>query len=138
MTREWEETRYILGYRYDLISFAGSRAVAQEVANAAAKTHTPTSFDAVGQGPVIVTATADIDLAAKLVAHDKLSNAGQHLPSINHIYCDPDIHSDFVETLAFWCDTFMAEIIVEHKMMEEAGFDSLADALARSRGTVGY
>lgn len=57
------EMSYILEKRYDHIFFTGSSKIARFITAAAAKHLTPVVLELGGQGPCIVTKSADIDLA---------------------------------------------------------------------------
>lgn len=71
------EMAYVLNKRFNHIFFTGSANVAKIIAVAAAKHLTPVTLELGGQGPAIVTANADIDLAAKRIAATKIANSGQ-------------------------------------------------------------
>jgi aldehyde dehydrogenase (NAD+) len=92
-----QETSRILEHRFNHIFFTGSSKVARFVTAAAAKHLTPTVLELGGQGPAIVTKTANIDLAAKRIAAGKFQNAGQICLSINHVFAEPEIHDQVSE-----------------------------------------
>ncbi len=71
------ETAYILERKFNHIFFTGSSKIARHITAAAAKHLTPTVLELGGQGPAIVTESADVDLAAKRIAYAKFLNAGQ-------------------------------------------------------------
>lgn len=71
------ETSHYLKRKFDHIFFTGSSKVARHIASAAAKHLTPIVLELGGQGPAIVTQSADVDLAAKRIAYAKFLNAGQ-------------------------------------------------------------
>jgi aldehyde dehydrogenase (NAD+) len=73
------ETAYILERKFDHIFFTGSSKIARHITSAAAKHLTPTVLELGGQGPAIVTESADVDLAAKRIAYAKFLNAGQSM-----------------------------------------------------------
>lgn len=80
-----QEMQHILERRFDHIFYTGSGNIAKIVYTAAAKHLTPVTLELGGQGPAIVTPTANIDLSAKHIAATKFSNAGQvRLPDISH------------------------------------------------------
>ena len=62
-----------------------------------------------GQCPVIVTKTADINLAAKRIALNKYFNAGQICLSPNHVFVDPGIHDAFVDRAQYWFTQFSSK-----------------------------
>lgn len=134
-----KETGELLERRFNHVFFTGSSKVARYVAVAAAKHLTPMVLELGGQGPAIVTKSADVDLAAKRIAAGKFSNGGQICLSINHTFVDPEIHHEFVTRLAFWNDKFldgsrdgMAQIV------NERNFDRLAGLLDSSKGEIIY
>jgi len=62
---------------FDHLLFTGSTEIGRLVAQAAAKNLTPVTLELGGKSPVIVDASADMDLAATRIAYSKLFNAGQ-------------------------------------------------------------
>ena len=95
------ETGRILERKFNHIFFTGSSTIARHITSAAAKHLTPTVLELGGQGPAIVTGSANIDLSAKRLALSKVLNAGQICLSANHVFVDPAIHDQFVERLGF-------------------------------------
>lgn len=71
MTSGPNDIARILGHWSNVISFAGSSKVGKIIFAAAAKSLTPTILELGGLNPVIVTASADVDLAAKKIAISK-------------------------------------------------------------------
>ncbi len=72
-----EVSTALLEERWDHIFFTGSTAVGRIVARAAAEHLTPTVLELGGKSPAIVTADADLKVAAHRIAWGKLLNAGQ-------------------------------------------------------------
>jgi coniferyl-aldehyde dehydrogenase len=62
---------------FDHLLFTGSTAIGQKVAEAAAKNLTPVTLELGGKSPAIIDESADIQKAARSIAHGKLFNAGQ-------------------------------------------------------------
>jgi len=87
-----QETGKILELRFNHIFFTGSGVVAKYVTAAAAKHLTPTVLELGGQGPAIITKSANVDLAAKRVAYGKFLNAGQICLTVNHVFAEPEIY----------------------------------------------
>lgn len=81
-----QEMEYMLQKRWDHIFFTGSTAVGTLIYEKAARHLTSVTLELGGQSPAIVTAKADVDLAAKRIAAAKFMNAGQvsSLPSSLH------------------------------------------------------
>ncbi|KAH7085985.1 Aldehyde/histidinol dehydrogenase [Paraphoma chrysanthemicola] len=100
------ETQYMLTHKFDHVFFTGSTPIARHVVAATAKHLTPTVLELGGQGPAIVTKTANVDLAAKRIAAAKFMNAGQICLSVNHTFVHPDVYDQFLERIKHWNDTF--------------------------------
>ena len=133
------ETAELLTLRFAHIFFTGSTAVARHIAAAAAKHLTPTVLELGGQAPAVVSACADVSLAAKRVAYAKFMNAGQICLSVNHVLVDPAVHDEFVRLLAEWFDRFLparSQAIV--RIVNERHWDRVASLLDRTAGTVVY
>ncbi|KAL8699565.1 MAG: hypothetical protein Q9201_005932 [Fulgogasparrea decipioides] len=79
------ETTALLGQTWDKIFYTGSARVAKLIATKAAQTLTPYTLELGGNNPAIVTANADLRLAAKRLLWGKLYNAGQICLGQNYI-----------------------------------------------------
>ena len=134
------ETGEILNLRFDHIFFTGSSKVARYITAAAAKHLTPTVLELGGQGPAIVCASADVDLAAKRIAWAKWLNGGQVCLSVNHVFADPAVHDEFVERLRYWNKKFDAGSENEQmcRIFNESNFDRLTGLLKESKGDKVY
>ena len=134
------ETGEILKLRFDHIFFTGSGKVARYITAAAAKHLTPTVLELGGQGPAIVCASADIDLAAKRIAWAKWLNGGQVCLSVNHVFAHPAGHDKFVERLVYWNEKFDAGSENEQlcRIVNEGNFDRLSGLLKKSKGDKVY
>lgn len=130
------ETGEILKLRFDHVFFTGSSKVARYITQATAKHLTPTVLELGGQGPAIVCASADVDVAAKRIAWVKWMNAGQICLSVNHVFADAAIHDAFVERLKYWNETFEADSENEQmcRIVNESNFDRLTGMLEKTRG----
>lgn len=101
------ETSTILERPFDHIFYTGSANIAKVIAAAAAKHLTPTVLELGGQNACFITASADINLAAKRIVFSKYLNAGQICLSGNHVFIDPSVHDEFVEKASYWIGQFM-------------------------------
>lgn len=128
-----KETAHVLEHKYDHIFFTGSGKVARFITAAAAKHLTPTVLELGGQGPAIVTKSANVDLAAKRIAYAKFLNAGQICLSVNHVFVDPSVHSKFVERLEYWNKQYLSEGEM-CKIVNERNYDRLAGMIGKSQG----
>ncbi|MEV6766734.1 aldehyde dehydrogenase family protein [Streptomyces sp. NPDC051105] len=82
---------------FGVVSFTGSTRVGRLVAAAAAGTLTPCVLELGGHAPAIVTADADLDLAASALAAAKFGSAGQSCGAPSRFIVDRAIHDAFVE-----------------------------------------
>ncbi|MEM9617809.1 MAG: coniferyl aldehyde dehydrogenase [Pseudomonadota bacterium] len=62
---------------FDHLLFTGSTTIGIRVAQAAAKNLTPVTLELGGKSPAIIDESADLEKAAKSIAHGKMLNAGQ-------------------------------------------------------------
>ncbi|RBQ99473.1 hypothetical protein FVER53590_01702 [Fusarium verticillioides] len=132
-----QETTKLLELKFNHIFFTGSTKVAKYVAAAAAKHLTPTVLELGGQGPAIVTAKADLDLAAKRIAYAKFLNAGQICLSVNHVFVDPEVHDAFVQRLHHWTQQFSGgESSHMCKIVNKRNFERLSGLLEETSGKV--
>ncbi|WP_151733575.1 aldehyde dehydrogenase ['Paenibacillus yunnanensis' Narsing Rao et al. 2020] len=74
---EKETTGALIHARFDYIFFTGSVPVGKIVMEAAAKNLTPITLELGGKSPVIVDASANLEIAAKRIVWGKLINTGQ-------------------------------------------------------------
>lgn len=132
-----KEMGRILEKKFNHIFFTGSNTVAKHIAAAAAKYLTPIVLELGGQGPAIVTKTANIDLAAKRIAFVKWINAGQICLTINHVFAEPEIYDELVQRMAHWFDVYKKEARYV-KIVNNRNFDRLIDCLGDTAGKVIY
>lgn len=133
------ETATILEHKFNHIFFTGSSKVARYITAAAAKHLTPTVLELGGQGPAIVTASANVDLAAKRIALGKFLNAGQICLSINHVFVDPAVHDQFIQRLKHWFDVYRNETGDQMcRIINERNFDRLSSLLEKTDGKIFY
>jgi aldehyde dehydrogenase (NAD+) len=133
------ESTYLLSLRFDQIFFTGSSKIARFITAAAAKHLTPVVLELGGQGPTIVTKTADIDLAARRITWAKFMNAGQICLSVNHVFADPEIADKLVERLGYWNDQYLSQgNEYMCRIVNDRNFERLTDLLDRSNGKSVY
>lgn len=94
-----EENQNLLKLNFDYIFFTGSPAVAHGVMKHAADRLTPVTLELGGKSPAIVTADADLELAARRIAFGKLVNAGQTCIAPDYVICAETILEDFLRLL---------------------------------------
>src|SRR5262250_517329 len=93
------ETTALLEQRWDHIFFTGGTAVAKVVMTAAAKNLTPVVLELGGKSPTIVHSSADLRVAARRIAHGRLSNAGQTCTAPDYVLVFKDVARPFLEHL---------------------------------------
>lgn len=86
----------LLEQAFDYIFFTGSPVVGQLVMESAAKHLTPMTLELGGKSPVIVTADADIRLAAKRIAFGKVLNGGQTCVAPDYLLIHSQVKEQFV------------------------------------------
>lgn len=94
-----ETTTALLEARFDHILYTGSGRIGRIVMAAAAKHLTPVTLELGGKSPVIVTAKADIAVAAKRLAWAKVTAAGQACVAPDYILVESSVRAPFVEAL---------------------------------------
>ncbi len=95
------ENQALLEQPFDKIFFTGSQAVGREVLRRAAERLTPVTLELGGKSPVLVDATARVDLAAKRIAFGKLLNAGQTCVAPDYVLVTPDCKNELMDRLKY-------------------------------------
>jgi len=94
-----EVSEKLLGRRWDYIFFTGSVAVGRKVAEAASRHLTPVTLELGGKNPCIVTANANLKLAAKRIVWGKFINAGQTCIAPDYLLVSSSVKSKFIGLL---------------------------------------
>lgn len=94
-----EETTALLAQRFDHIFYTGNGSVGRIVMRAAAEHLTPVTLELGGKSPAIVTADADVEVAARRIAWGKFVNAGQTCVAPDHVLVDESVEERFVDAL---------------------------------------
>jgi aldehyde dehydrogenase (NAD+) len=81
-------TQALLAQGFDHAVFTGGTEIGKKIMAAAAPTLTPVTLELGGKSPVIVTADADIDVAARRIAWVKLMNSGQTCIAPDYLLAD--------------------------------------------------
>lgn len=137
------ETTYILSKKWNHIYFTGSNKTARIVATAAAKNLTPTVLELGGQGPCIITKTADLDLAARRLAFVKFFNSGQVCVTANHVFAEPEIADKLIDKIAYWHAQVMKKTAAgeggaDHlsRIINDRNYDRVVGLLEKTQGKV--
>lgn len=87
----------LLEQRFDVIFFTGSPQLGRTVMRAAAEHLTPVVLELGGKSPCVVTAEADVELAARRIAWGKCLNAGQTCIAPDYLLIDGSVAERFAE-----------------------------------------
>ena len=93
------ETTELLAQRFDHLFYTGNGTVARVVMAAAAAHLTPVTLELGGKSPAIVTAGANLDVAAHRIVWGKFLNAGQTCIAPDYVLVDRSVHDDLVERM---------------------------------------
>jgi aldehyde dehydrogenase (NAD+) len=94
------ETTALLQQRFDHIFFTGSTNVGKVVMAAAAKYLTPVTLELGGKSPAIVTAEANLDVAARRIAWAKYFNAGQTCIAPDYVLVEDSVRDRLIDRIA--------------------------------------
>ncbi len=94
------ETTALLEQKFDHIFFTGSTRVGGVVMEAAAKSLTPVVLELGGKSPTIVTADADLDVAARRIMWAKFLNAGQTCIAPDYVLVERSVQDALVDRMA--------------------------------------
>jgi succinate-semialdehyde dehydrogenase / glutarate-semialdehyde dehydrogenase len=83
----------------DVVCFTGSVTNGRKVAEACARRFIPAFLELGGKDPAIVTATANVEQAAKAIVRGAVYNTGQVCYSIERVYAHEKIHDALVDAL---------------------------------------
>jgi aldehyde dehydrogenase (NAD+) len=89
----------LLAEQWDHIFYTGNGRVGRIVMTAAARYLTPVTLELGGKSPVIVDASANIEVAARRVAWGKFVNAGQTCVAPDYVMVDRSVEPQFVDAL---------------------------------------
>jgi aldehyde dehydrogenase (NAD+) len=89
----------LLEQRWDHIFFTGSTRVGKIVAHAAADHLARCTLELGGKSPVIVTESADLDVAAKRIVWGKFTNAGQTCVAPDYMLVHESVHEALLQRM---------------------------------------
>lgn len=89
----------LLAQKWDKIMYTGNGVVGRIVARAAAENLTPTLLELGGKTPVVVTKSANLQIAARRVMWGKQTNSGQTCVSPDYILVEKTIKNEFLKEL---------------------------------------
>lgn len=133
------ETTEILKLKFDKIFFTGSTRVGQIVYEAAAKNLTPVTLELGGKSPVIVTASANIEVAAKRIVWGKFLNGGQTCVAPDYILVDEKVKDSLLSALKDQIQKFNYQPESEHytRIINDRNFERLVSLLSGQNAYLG-
>jgi aldehyde dehydrogenase (NAD+) len=130
-------TQDLLAAGFDHVLFTGGTEVGKKIMAAAAPTLTPVTLELGGKSPVIVTADADIDVAARRIAWVKLLNSGQTCIAPDYVLADHRIVADLVDKIVANVRDFRAnEVDPGLRIVNQRQFDRLVSLISTTDGKV--
>lgn len=121
---------------FDYLLFTGGTEIGRKVYQSAAAHLTPVTLELGGKSPVIVSADADVEVAAKRIAWTKLINSGQICIAPDYVLAEAPIRDQLVDKLREAVAEFEAGNPGGKRIVNERHFDRLTSALAATKGTV--
>ena len=129
-------TQELIAQGFDHVLFTGSTQVGSKIMEAAAKTLTPVTLELGGKSPVVVTADADIDVAARRIAWGRLLNSGQTCVAPDYVLVEESVKADLVLQLAQNVTAFRKGNAPGMRIVNEGQFDRLAGYLGATKGEI--
>lgn len=133
---ESEVTQELLAQRMDHVFFTGGTEIGRLVMQAAAAQLTPVTLELGGKSPVIVTANADLEVAARRIAWLKLMNSGQTCLAPDYVLVDSSVRDAFVDHLVRTVTSFRAGERDGMPIVNERQFTRLTGLIAGAGGRV--
>jgi len=121
---------------FDHLLFTGGTEIGRKVYESAASHLTPVTLELGGKSPVIVSADADIDVAAQRIAWTKLINSGQICIAPDYVLADAKIRDELVDKIKAVVTTFESADSTGKRIVNQRHFDRLTASLAATKGNV--
>lgn len=130
-------TQELLAQGFDHALFTGGTEIGRKIMAGAAPTLTPVTLELGGKSPVIVTADADLDVAARRIAWIKLLNSGQTCIAPDYVLADGSIVDALTNKIIATIKQFRSgEDTFAQRIINERQFDRIASLLATTEGTI--
>jgi aldehyde dehydrogenase (NAD+) len=126
----------LIAQGFDHLLFTGGTEIGRKVYEGAAAQLTPVTLELGGKSPVIVTADADIDVAAKRIAWTKLINSGQICIAPDYVIADAKIRDELVDKIKGAVTKFESADPSGKRIVNQRHFDRLTASLAATKGSV--
>lgn len=126
----------LIAQGFDHLLFTGGTEIGRKVYEGAASHLTPVTLELGGKSPVIVSADADVEVAAKRIAWTKLINSGQICIAPDYVIAEAPIRDQLVDRLRAAVEEFEAGNTAGKKIVNERHFNRLTTALAATKGQI--
>ena len=127
----------LIAQGFDHLLFTGGTEIGRKVYEGAAAHLTPVTLELGGKSPVIVSADADVEVAAKRIAWTKLINSGQICIAPDYVLVEAPVRDQLVDELKKAVTGFEAQNTTGGKrIVNERHFARLTTALAATKGEV--
>jgi aldehyde dehydrogenase (NAD+) len=129
-------SQQLVAQGFDHLLFTGGTEIGRKVYEGAASHLTPVTLELGGKSPVIVSADADIDVAAKRIAWTKLINSGQTCIAPDYVLADAKIRDELVSKIKDAVTKFESADSSGKRIVNQRHFDRLTASLAATKGNV--
>ena len=126
----------LIAQGFDHLLFTGGTEIGRKVYEGAAAHLTPVTLELGGKSPVIVSADADVEVAAKRIAWTKLINSGQICIAPDYVIAEAPIRDQLVDRIRAAVAEFEAGNAAGKKIVNERHFNRLTTALAATKGQI--
>ncbi|KIW72817.1 hypothetical protein PV04_00987 [Phialophora macrospora] len=128
----------LLTYHWAHILYTGGAKVARIVMAAASKHLIPVTLELGGKTPAIVTANANIDIAAKRIAWAKTWNLGQTCMTTDYVLVHESVQEQFVAALVKYVKAFYENAGVDGMscLINDMHYHRIADMLDATKGKI--
>ncbi|MBV6725570.1 aldehyde dehydrogenase family protein [Nocardioides daeguensis] len=131
-------TQELLAQGFDHALFTGGTEIGRKIMAGAAPHLTPVTLELGGKSPVIVDATADLEVTAKRLAWVKLLNSGQTCIAPDYVLAHSDVHDELVDRIGTHLAAFRSGEPAGQPIVNERQFDRLVSAIAATQGRVAH
>jgi aldehyde dehydrogenase (NAD+) len=122
-------TQDLLSLGFDHALFTGGTEIGRKIMAGAAPTLTPVTLELGGKSPVIVTADADLAVAARRIAWVKTMNSGQTCIAPDYVLVDESVRDQLVAELSAAMTAFTADRPEGLRIVNKRQFDRLVGYL---------
>lgn len=130
-------TQSLIAQGFDHILFTGGTEIGRKIMAAAAPTLTPVTLELGGKSPVMVTADADLDVAARRVAWVKLLNSGQTCIAPDYVLADHSVVGAFTAKVVDAMAEFRSQEAVRgQRIVNRRQYDRLCGLIESTSGAI--